>query len=156
MANASQHTYIIPTKRPELVGDMLPADWGNGYPNVWLLVSAGTQASLERFWPELEKVPARVRGVSAEPLLEPLELEFTRLEQGGQVFQPQWVIVSGESGTWRRPMDPAWAGEVRDWCQVRHVPFYFKGHVGDRHDHANGLLDGREWREYPPLGGKEG
>src|SRR5215472_9745754 len=32
-------TYQILTKRPELIADRLPADWGRGWPNVWLGVS---------------------------------------------------------------------------------------------------------------------
>src|SRR5262249_9121833 len=32
-------TFQILTKRPELAPERLPADWGDGYPNVWLGVS---------------------------------------------------------------------------------------------------------------------
>lgn len=140
MVNASQHTYIIPTKRPELIPQMLPADWGDGYPNVWLLVSAGTNDIVIRFWSILRNINAIVRGISMEPLLEDLAWYPGR---------PDWVLAGGESGPHRRQMDPAWARSIRDECTEFGIPFFFKGHVGDRHDEENGLLDGRTWHEYP-------
>ena len=33
--------WLILTKRPELAVDRLPADWGEGYPNVWMGVTCG-------------------------------------------------------------------------------------------------------------------
>ncbi|WP_404976781.1 DUF5131 family protein [Tritonibacter mobilis] len=44
--------------------------WGNGWPNVWLGTSAGTQKTAETNIPHLLCSPAAVRFVSAEPLLE--------------------------------------------------------------------------------------
>lgn len=63
-------TYQILTKRPELIPDRLPEDWGNGYANVWLGVSCETQQYADDRIPWLMKTPAAVRFVSAEPLLE--------------------------------------------------------------------------------------
>jgi protein gp37 len=68
-----QHTYQILTKRPERIIEQLPIDWHGGYPNVWLGVSVESQrydfrAAL------LCTIPARVRFVSAEPLLDRLSL----------------------------------------------------------------------------------
>jgi protein gp37 len=37
-----------------------------------------------------------------------------------------WVIAGGESGPGARPMDPAWARQLRDQCQAAGVPFHFK------------------------------
>jgi len=28
--------WLILTKRPELIADLLPSDWGSGYANVWM------------------------------------------------------------------------------------------------------------------------
>src|SRR3954449_2455038 len=57
-------TYQLLTKRPQNVRKMLPPDWGEGYPNVWLGVSAENQEEAERRLPVLLEVPARVRLVS--------------------------------------------------------------------------------------------
>lgn len=73
--NTRGYTYIILTKRPENIKDRLPDDWGAGYPNVWLLVSAENQMFLKKRWAILDSIPAVVRGISAEPLLEKLELD---------------------------------------------------------------------------------
>ena len=57
----------------------------------------------------LARLPAPVRFVSAEPLLEPLEL--TEWLDSGAL---KWVIVGGESGAGARPMDLDWARDLRD------------------------------------------
>jgi protein gp37 len=80
---------------------MLPADWGDGYPNVWLIASVD-QAALERDVPKLLAIPAVVRGVSIEPQLAPVGLgKFAPLLQ--------WVINGGESGAGSRPFHLEWA-----------------------------------------------
>lgn len=68
------HTYQILTKRPERFPLCLPADWGAGYPNVWLGVSVENQALADERIPLLLQMPAAVRFVSAEPLLGPVNL----------------------------------------------------------------------------------
>jgi protein gp37 len=68
-----QHVYQVLTKRPERIADHLPADWGKGYPNVWLGTSVENQRWTTRI-PLLLAVPARVHWISAEPLLGPLNL----------------------------------------------------------------------------------
>ena len=67
--------WLILTKRPERIAECLPADWGDGWPNVWLGVTAGVESSLHRV-DTLAATPAALRFVSAEPILEPLD--FTR------------------------------------------------------------------------------
>jgi protein gp37 len=61
--------WLILTKRPELAAERLPTDWGKGYPNVWLGVTAGCEKSLWRL-DCLREIPAVLKFVSAEPLLE--------------------------------------------------------------------------------------
>ena len=48
-----QFDYLILTKRPENIKDRLPKDWENGYPNVWLGISAENQAEYRKRWPLL-------------------------------------------------------------------------------------------------------
>ena len=105
-----------------------------------------------RTLPNLCQVPARVRFLSVEPLLEglrPLDLNGI-----------QWVIVGGESGPDARPMRPEWALSVRDQCEATGAAFLFKqwgawGPDGVRRDKkANGrLLAGRLWDQRPELSG---
>jgi protein gp37 len=90
------HTWLILTKRPERIPECLPPDWGDGWSNVWLGVSVGIQESFHRAY-TLADIPAKVRFISGEPLLE--ELDFT-LEKDGKPLMDsfQWVILGGESG----------------------------------------------------------
>lgn len=64
----------ILTKRIGNASRMLPADWGNGYPNVWLGISVVNQEEVDRDIPKLLNTPARVRWLSIEPLLGPITL----------------------------------------------------------------------------------
>ena len=66
--------WMLLTKRPGNIAKMLPADWGAGYPNVWLGCTVVNQAEANRDIPKLVAVPARVRFLSLEPLLGPVDL----------------------------------------------------------------------------------
>jgi protein gp37 len=87
----------ILTKRPERVLACLPDDWGSeGYPNVWLGVSIETQEFFYRA-EILSKVPAKIRFISAEPLLG--EIDFLVEKDGKRIIDNfHWVILGGESG----------------------------------------------------------
>jgi protein gp37 len=62
--------YLVLSKRPQLIARRLPSDWGeNGYKNVWLGVSTGCRMTLNKM-DMLRKIPAALRFVSMEPLLE--------------------------------------------------------------------------------------
>ena len=90
------HTWQILTKRPERIKDHLPSDWGNGYQNVWLGVSVEDQKSFHRA-KSLSEIPAKVRFISAEPLLEELNL-LQLIEQERVIDAFDWIIIGGESG----------------------------------------------------------
>ncbi|PVX75594.1 phage Gp37/Gp68 family protein [Paraburkholderia unamae] len=107
--------------------------------NVWLGATVVNQAEADRDIPKLLAVPARVRFLSMEPLLGPVDLERPApgpdIDQGAgeQICQPwmiqsgiDWVIVGGESGPGARPMSIQWARELRDQCAAASVPFLFK------------------------------
>jgi len=64
-----------------------------------------------------------------------------------------WVIVGGESGPGARPLREEWVLEVRDQCQIAHVPFFFKQWGGVRKKRAGRLLEGRTWDAMPALAG---
>lgn len=108
--------------------------------NVWQGVSVENAAHVARI-DDLRAVPAAVRFLSLEPLLGPLpDLPLTDIH---------WVIVGGESGPSRRPVDPAWVRDIRDQCVAAGVPFFFK-RWGGRVAKAGGrLLDRRTWDEMP-------
>lgn len=70
--------WLLLTKRPQNIARYLPSAWGDGWPNVWLGTTVENQVEAERRIPHLLAVPARVRFLSCEPLLGPVDL--TRLD----------------------------------------------------------------------------
>jgi protein gp37 len=172
--------WLLLTKRPQHIGLGLAAasrcvyggdvddtliwlsNWPCGEPpaNVWLGTSVENQAAADERIPALLETPARVRFLSCEPLLGPVDLSpwvfcdrcrgphpcgpgayETPLDNaaGGCWFREcrcsplGWVIVGGESGGEARPMNPDWARSLRDQCKSAGVAFFYK-----------------QWGEYAP------
>lgn len=125
-------TWMVLTKRIGNATRMLPADWGDGYPNVWLGATIVNQEEADRDIAKLAATPARVRFLSCEPLLGPIDLRRNLpAERMLRWYRPMvgmvdWIIVGGESGVSARPMNPAWATSLRDQCAAARVPFFFK------------------------------
>lgn len=111
--------WLVLTKRPQNIPKMLPADWGQGWPNVCLMTSIEDHARLGRIQ-QLLNVPSRHWALSIEPLLEPIYLKPEWLRQ------LHWIIVGGESGRGARPMHPVWARTLLEQCEESGVAFFFK------------------------------
>jgi protein gp37 len=140
MAQASQHTFQVLTKRPERAAELaLEFHWPS---NIWLGTSVESQQYVWRIH-ELAKVPAHIRFVSVEPLIGRISRMPLRAIH--------WVIVGGESGPGARPMALEWVTEIRDRCQRYHVPFFFKQWGGVHKSRTGRLLDGRTWDEMPSI-----
>lgn len=128
-------TYQILTKRPELIADRLPKDWGEGYPNVWLGVSVESPEYEHRLV-HLLAVRSAVYFASLEPLIAAIDLnrrEFlidkTRFKYTiGRYLD--WVIVGGESGADRRECEVGWITAVVDQCREAKVPVFVKQDSG--------------------------
>lgn len=67
--------WLLLTKRPQNIAKMLPQDWGYGYSNVWLGTTVENQEEANRRIPHLLNNPAKIRFLSCEPLLGPVDLE---------------------------------------------------------------------------------
>jgi protein gp37 len=109
------------TKRPQNIRSRLPADWGEGYPNVWLGTTVENQEEAERRIPHLLSVTALIRFLSCEPLLGPISLH-KEWAHGGL----HWIIAGGESGPKARPSNPEWFRSLRDQCGKAELAFHFK------------------------------
>jgi protein gp37 len=124
-----QHTYQILTKRPELIQDRLPKDWGLGYPNVQLGVSVESPEYEHRI-ERLLHIYAATRFVSLEPLLAPINIgPWLSKIQVTPVLRTEllhWVIVGGESGAERRECEPAWIMDIVDSCRRFETPVFVK------------------------------
>lgn len=127
-------TYQILTKRATDIRDCLPDDWGDGWANVWLGVSVETTEYLWRI-EALADIPARVRFVSYEPALGPVDF---------YTYSPviHWVISGGESGYQPRPANIEWFRAVRDACEKGGTAYFHKQHGGNKK--IKGAWGGRE------------
>jgi protein gp37 len=135
--------WLLLTKRPQNIHKMLPPNWGYGYPNVWLGITAENQREYERRWPDLREIPAEVHFISYEPALGPLCLTAVEGDR------PDWIIAGAESGGKARPSHPQWFRDVRDECARLGTAFLFK-QWGGRTPKAGGrLLDGVEHNGFP-------
>lgn len=150
MARADWHIFQVLTKRPSRLARMIPAitkvlsnisNTGDIWPkHIWIGVSVETMQYSWRV-DELQKVPAAIRFISAEPLLGSL----TDLNLLGI----QWLIAGGESGPGFRVCEPEWVEKLQEKCSNAGVAFFFK-QWGGRTPKAGGReLHGRTWDEFP-------
>jgi len=151
--------WLLLTKRPESwsarmheamgAGSTLATAWLNGQApaNVWVGTTVEDQARADERLPELLKIPARIRFLSCEPLLGPVDL----LQAGAIALarpprlEVDWVICGGESGPGARPMLIEWADDLRRQCEDVDVPFFMKqlgAHVGTTNANAH------DWPEH--------
>lgn len=162
--------WLLLTKRPENINAMIPGAWhpDSGYSrwpvNVWLGTSVENQEQADKRIPELARTPARIRFLSCEPLLGPVDLspymggeyetgvEWSGMHERG--YEPpdvQWVIVGGESGPKARPMDADWVRSVRDQCNGAGVAYFVKqmGGVRDKRHDLEDMPEDLRIREFP-------
>ena len=118
--------------------------------NVWLGVSVeNIKEGLPRI-EVLKKIPAKIRFLSIEPLLEDLgAVDFSDIH---------WVIVGGESGNKARKMKKKWVENIQKQCDEQNIAFFFKqwGTWGadekKRNKHKNGkLLNNKLYQNYPEI-----
>lgn len=140
MRRASWHVFQVLTKRSDrLVKLSSEIDWPG---NVWMGVSVEQSDYTFRI-DHLRQTKAKVRFLSLEPLLGPLEsLNLERIH---------WVIAGGESGPGARPMEEAWVTEIRDQCLEAEVPFFFKQWGGVFKSRTGRTLEGQTWDQMPVL-----
>lgn len=169
-----RHFWMLLTKRPSRLLRLAHA-WGGLPDNVMAMTTITSQATAHARLGALCAIPCRWKGISAEPLLGPVQLPPEKLRK------VDLLIAGGESGGEARPMHPAWVRSLRDQAVLEGVPFFFKqwgcwipagektaGEMppkvkGHRHDDGTLMLrastdktgahlDGREWREFPAIG----
>lgn len=112
--------FFILTKRPECMASCLPADWGAGWKNVMLNVTAENQRRAEERIPILLATPARHRGIMCAPFLGPVDVEPYLAT--GKIEQ---VICGGENYDGARPCDFAWVQALSRQCRAHDVTFAF-------------------------------
>lgn len=154
MYQAPQHVFQVLTKRPErllawyqdfragFIGGTDRFDECWPLPNVWLGVSIENARYTWRA-DVLREIPAVVRFISAEPLLDSLFEGFDNPKKLRQFrdlgMDPclrgrgpldltgiDWLIAGGESGPGARGCDLAWIRELREACREAGAAFFVK------------------------------
>ncbi len=146
-ANGQRHFWLWLTKRPQTMARF--GEEIGGFPdNVCAMTTITGPDTLYRL-DHLRRIPAKVKGVSAEPVWEripPTLLDLASID---------WLILGGESGRRDvvRPFDLAWARELRDHCTEARVAFFLK-QLGRRPEEKGVPVDlcdahGGDWDEWP-------
>lgn len=140
MKSAHWHRFQVLTKRADRLAQISSElDWA---PNIWMGVSVESQKYVNRI-DDLRKTGAKVKFLSLEPLLGPLnDLNLTEID---------WAIVGGESGYGARPIKEQWVLDIRRQCADHNVPFFFKQWGGFNKKKTGRLLEGRTYDEMPRI-----
>lgn len=131
--------WVILTKRPERMREIVSGLRFSLLSHIWLGVTAENQARADERRPILLDTPAAVRFVSFEPLLGPVRADLRGIS---------WAVVGGESGPHRRPFDVRWAVALYEQCKNAGVPFFGKQGSGLRPG-TSLLINGQEIHEWP-------
>jgi protein gp37 len=147
--------FLLLTKRPHDIMRLVPRTWRSDWPsNVWVGCTVEDQQRAGQRLPQLVAIPAPIRFISAEPLLEEIDLS-------PWIGELDWVIAGGESGPSARPSDIATLRSLRDQVMAAEKAFFFKqwGIWAQRDGEGDQLvklgrkdfrlIDGRKWDEVP-------
>jgi len=140
MERTPRHTYQILTKRSERLKEIATTlSWPV---NVWMGVSVEDARVVSRIH-DLATTPARIKFLSCEPLIGPLDnIPLTGID---------WVIVGGESGPKARPMKKEWVKSIFKQCRYNKVAFFFKQWGGTRKSKTGRTLHGTTYDEFPSI-----
>jgi len=143
MTRTPRHTYQILTKRANRLRDFA---WPS---NAWVGVTVEHPDYLDRI-EVLGEVSAPLRFVSFEPLLAPMPMDLGVRLLNARIA---WCIVGAETGPGKRPMENAWARDIKFACHAAPLPqqwprFFFK-----RNSAGTRMLYGRTYDERPDSGG---
>ena len=112
--------FFILTKRADRIKNNLPSDWGEGYENVILNVTAENQKRAEERIPILLSIPERHRSIMVAPFIGKVDidkyLKTNLIEQ---------VIAGGENYDGSRVCDYDWVKLISDECKKYNVKFCF-------------------------------
>lgn len=120
--NHPEQIFLIITKRVERIMQCLPEDWGEGYDNVILSVTAETQELVDYRIPLFLQVPCKHKWLSCCPLIEPLDLEKYLATK-----EIEFVETCGEASPFdvARPTYYEWVESLSKQCKDYNISFSF-------------------------------
>ena len=120
MRTRSDVKFFLLTKRPQRVKECLPADWGDGWENIFFNVTCENQKRADERIPFLLDLPFKHKGIMAAPFIEAIDIE--KYLQSGQIEQ---VICGGENYDGARPCSFEWVKSLRAQCEENNITFCF-------------------------------
>lgn len=118
MARLQVHTFLVLTRRPERMLEMFEANNVKDAENIWAGVSVEDCNTAAERMPVLRKVPAALRWVSIEPMLEGFRKAiWTGID---------WVVCGAETGPGKRPCRQEWIDDLRTQVINAGIPFFGK------------------------------
>jgi len=134
------HTFQILTKRSNILYEY--SKYLNWSDNIWMGVTVENQESVYRIY-DLQRTDAKIKFISFEPLISDInDVDLRYID---------WVIVGGESGAGFRVIKEEWVLNIKEKCEDKGIPFFFK-QCGGYNKKKNGrLLLNREWKEIPSI-----
>jgi protein gp37 len=137
-----QHVFQVLTKRADVLHYYDSEGWLEWPHNLWMGVTVENNDVMQRI-EHLRNTKARVKFLSCEPLLSPLnDMNLQGID---------WVIVGGESGRTPRPIKEEWAIDIKEQCQKANIAFYFKQWGGKNKKKNGRLLEGKKYDKMPEL-----
>ncbi len=112
--------FILITKRPERIAQVLPPDWGDGWENVFLNVTCENQIRADERIPILLQLPFKHKGTFVAPFIAPVSIKKYLSSQ-----HIEQVVAGGENYDGTRPLDYAWVKNLYDECVEANVTFCF-------------------------------
>jgi protein gp37 len=154
---ASQHRYIVLTKRYNEMHDFMKSHPEFNKDNIFLGHSIATKEDAYKMLPVLVRTPAAKRMISIEPMLEDINLWFDYGQGVGDLVADNldWVIAGCESGSRRRHVDIDAFRDLRNQCKAnttryaRGIPLFLKQIEENGKVVHMPLLDGKIWDEKP-------
>lgn len=146
-AAGRRHLWLWLTKHPARMAEF--GRWlgerGRSWPDNLVALTTVTSAATVWRAEALQKVPARFKGLSVEPLWDRVELPLAGVDL---------CIVGGQSGDGAMPFDLDWALDLKRQCETAGASFFLK-QLGSnpwwngqrlhlRHSH------GGDWNAWPP------
>lgn len=138
MNDNPRHVFQVLTKRAARLASIASElIWSD---NIWAGVTVENKKNIGRI-DYLRKVPAKIRFISFEPLLNEIrDIDLSDIH---------WVIVGGESGWHARKMDEKWVYSIKEQCESQDCLFYFKQWGGTNKKKTGRTYLGRTWDDMP-------
>ena len=112
--------FMFLTKRIDRFDKVIPPDWGDGYPNVYIVCTIENQKEADYRLPIYKNAKIKKKAIACAPLLSDIDLEKylddTIIE----------VDADGESGQNARVCDYNWILHIREQCIRKNIPFTFR------------------------------